>query len=180
MYVSAHRSGSYAYIVESEAALRGITVEFQLGLCRLVPLPHTSLLHLWDKPCPPKPDNCALFGPALSPLVWFRQMRTINPRDCTGITFFIGLSTYSIHGHSSLDPTAESTFQRLSQSDNKLLSGRTCPCPPTTALRPLVSALCRLTGATRGVPRVIWYACLPFPRDETPSLTVLASHSALW
>ncbi|KAM6520197.1 hypothetical protein FALCPG4_013750 [Fusarium falciforme] len=110
------RSDSLAYIVEAEHSLRNTTVNFKFGLCRLVPLPGVNLLHIWDKPCPQRPVDCVLYSSSqLSKQSWFRQLRTIDPRGCTGVTFFLGSETWAIHAHSSLEPTAESTFHKLSQ-----------------------------------------------------------------
>ncbi|RSL54589.1 hypothetical protein CEP54_009813 [Fusarium duplospermum] len=126
------RSDSVAYIVETEHSLRNMTVNFKFGLCRLVPVPGVNLLHIWDKPCPQRPPDCVLYSSsALSKQSWFRQLKTIDPRDCTGVTFFLGSETWAIHAHSSLEPTAESTFHKLSQERQHNVVWVYVPLPAT-------------------------------------------------
>ncbi|KAF5026744.1 hypothetical protein F66182_1163 [Fusarium sp. NRRL 66182] len=112
---SSYHSDSFAYIVETEATLRGITLDFAHGLCRLVLNGIKKYeMCIWDRPCPPNVANCLLSSEEFfSSYASFRQMRTINPRECTGITFFIGYETFAIHGHSPAYPTAEQTFLQI-------------------------------------------------------------------
>ncbi|KAL6698071.1 hypothetical protein J3F84DRAFT_366414 [Trichoderma pleuroticola] len=113
-HVSSHR---HVFITELAETMKTIEVEFQLGMSRLhIPMP--SNISIWSAPVH-IPDFLHLQSTERdAPLSMSSSSRfvatNLDPRHCTGISFFMrGSNIISIHGHSNKGLPSSEIFNYL-------------------------------------------------------------------
>lgn len=107
------RTDYYAYVVEHEQVFKEVTADFNLGFGHLnIPL-GAAQLKLWDRPCPPPLEESLIYHTPVARKSL--SLNTVDMDSCSGLTFFMtSKDTYAIHAHTRANPTAHSTFERLS------------------------------------------------------------------
>ncbi|KAL7932360.1 hypothetical protein V8C35DRAFT_308166 [Trichoderma chlorosporum] len=116
-------SDTELYIVENQADLESIKVQFQSGLARLKWVRYHDLDPVpWDTPTPPDVDHLiTTVHSNRPPSTRVAQFSTIDVSKITGITFFMTWEAqepeFFIHAHTRNAPSARSTYDRLSAQD---------------------------------------------------------------
>lgn len=108
------RYDDLAFVLEHEACFRDVTVDFDMKLGHLnMPELMFHQFKLWDRPYPPPLEESLMYHTPVA-----RQsmaLRTIDLDACTGLTFFMtSKDTYAIHAHTSAQPLARETYNKLS------------------------------------------------------------------
>ncbi|KAL7958976.1 hypothetical protein V8C34DRAFT_281120 [Trichoderma compactum] len=119
-------SDTELYIVESQEALKHVEVQFQSGLARLRRREDGKAIRLlpWDTPSPPVVNHLLSPTAGRPQHVSVIQFSTIEVSKITGITFFLTWANhyssprgagpqYFLHAHTSKEPSARSTFDKL-------------------------------------------------------------------
>ncbi|KAH6869323.1 hypothetical protein B0T10DRAFT_501671 [Thelonectria olida] len=102
-------SKTSAYVVEHQKDCKQITVDFKFGLAHLNLSPQGSGLKIWDRPCPPNMLGCYGFRNAVTPPI--HHITTIEPRTCTGITFWYRTHIDHLHAHTVSKPDPQETWR---------------------------------------------------------------------
>ncbi|KAF7551194.1 hypothetical protein G7046_g7786 [Stylonectria norvegica] len=141
---SSQRSESLAWIVETDASLKGLTVNFKYGHARLSAPDRMQKIFIWDRACPPSLNDCILRGSpssSTSKLAKFflgaplHRMKSVDTRKCTGLTFFfIRGGLYAIHTHTTESPNAWSTCERFPADYYAIAQWVYLPLPPLDRL----------------------------------------------
>jgi hypothetical protein len=124
------RYDDLAFVLEHELCFRDVTVDFDMNLGHLnMPddMPHQ--FKLWDRPYPPPLEESLIYHTAVASQSM--ALRTIDLDACSGLTFFMtSKDTYAIHAHTSAQPTARETFDKLSPRHQEISSWVYVPFSP--------------------------------------------------
>ncbi|KAK6715535.1 hypothetical protein SNK04_006484 [Fusarium graminearum] len=120
------RSNREAFVFACESEFRDVVVTLEFNVLQLQLPSHIRGFQVWDTPSPPRLEDCEFYGRVSQSM----QLKTINLRAATGLTFFFAYSKlYAVHAHTHKSPHATRTCERLSKSRRASIISAYLPIP---------------------------------------------------